>query len=49
MDKEKNKEEKTVKKDYGAKKRTAAEEREKRFNVKAAAALKGFLKDNTVD
>ena len=49
MDKEKDKEQKTVKTDYSSKKRTAAEEREKRFNAKAATALKGFLKDNILD
>ena len=52
MDKEKDKKQKTVKTDYSAKKRMAEREkaeREKRFNIKAAEALKGFLKDNIVD
>ena len=49
MDKEKDKEQKTVKTDYSSKKRTVAEEREKWFKIKAAEALRGFLKDNIID
>ena len=49
MDKEKDKEQKTIKTNYGSKKRTAAEEREKEFTAKAAEALSIFIKDNIID
>ncbi|MCL4427492.1 MAG: hypothetical protein M1276_00645 [Deltaproteobacteria bacterium] len=49
MDKEKDKEQKTVKKDYGSKKRTAAEEKEQESIRKAAETLKVFLRDNIID
>ena len=47
MDKEKDKEEKTVKKDYGSKKRNKLTEKES--IEKSAKALKSFLKDNIID
>ena len=49
MDKEKDKEQKTVKTDYSSKKRTPAKEKDEGYNSKAAEALRGFLKDNIID
>ena len=56
MDKEKDKEQKTVKKDFGGKKYIEpfknvgnVTERELRDRGKAAQALKSFIKDNTID
>ena len=47
---DKDKEQKTVNMNYGSKKkRTILSEEEKQVNSKIAVALKGFLKDNTID